>query len=647
MHGPAQKKGIYRDILWPALLIVFLVICFVFTGRSLWQLSMNECHSEIQQATSRAVTALRHLLDLNRVHLELVVGLMAEDMAAGPGELEKRLELYCAHQHVDALCVQFPDGTLIRGGSDVPDFAFLPSFSEMRDAVPCISGRFPGVAGSGAYFLYQAVPIVIGGRVEAILYGLLNLEKLPAIFENSVPYDGASQLHILDGDTGDFLMNAHDSLGNLLDGGIGQRMPKSGYSPEIFLSDIANGRSGYYVFFSLAANEYCYVRYQPAGINNWSVQLTAFESVVFAKAKETRRILFILGGAVTAITVLFLVIVFLQYRQRLHHHNLEMRQTSFMFEIQQTLFDAHENPGLMEKALEKVGRTLEAEGVLLLSVRNGQVHRVSVWRDDSARFEESTEGKSLEREYPHVYAQMLKNRSILFYMDRGEQNFRFSREELDLMRLRKVRSMMLTPVLDAEGVLHGALCAVNLRKQWKTCGLLESVARIFMMAMCNMESYQIIHDMGTIDALTGMKNRNSYETDLPDYTELHDRIHCIYIDVNGLHELNNLKGHKAGDAMLQHTANSICSLFGKEHTYRIGGDEFVAFVLNDEDDNVTSRLAHLRTLMKEQGYAISVGVACRQNHESRIETTLARAENAMYQDKRVYYEKFDRRGRQR
>ena len=67
---------------------------------------------------------------------------------------------------------------------------------------------------------------------------------------------------------------------------MGTRETKSGYSLETMLNDIKNGNAGYYVFISRTAGEYFYTRYQPVGINNWSLQLTVLESVAFESAKE-------------------------------------------------------------------------------------------------------------------------------------------------------------------------------------------------------------------------------------------------------------------------------------------------------------------------------------------------------------------------
>ena len=52
---------------------------------------------------------------------------------------------------------------------------------------------------------------------------------------------------------------------------------------------------------------------------------------------------------------------------------------------------------------------------------------------------------------------------------------------------------------------------------------------------------------------------------------------CVYIDANGLHELNNERGHEAGDLMLRFVADSLMEQFPRGSLYRVGGDEFVVF----------------------------------------------------------------------
>ena len=72
-----------------------------------------------------------------------------------------------------------------------------------------------------------------------------------------------------------------------------------------------------------------------------------------------------------------------------------------------------------------------------------------------------------------------------------------------------------------------------------------------------------LHIMSETDQLTGLNNRNCYEMKIPLYhTQYNNSITCVYIDVNGLHELNNTKGHKAGDEMLCYIADAVRKQFG-------------------------------------------------------------------------------------
>ena len=52
------------------------------------------------------------------------------------------------------------------------------------------------------------------------------------------------------------------------------------------------------------------------------------------------------------------------------------------------------------------------------------------------------------------------------------------------------------------------------------------------------------------DVLTGLYNRNLYERSLAGYpARCRESLSCIFVDVDGLHELNNTRGHAAGDEM--------------------------------------------------------------------------------------------------
>jgi len=150
------------------------------------------------------------------------------------------------------------------------------------------------------------------------------------------------------------------------------------------------------------------------------------------------------------------------------------------------------------------------------------------------------------------------------------------------------------------------------------------------------DQIQIIH-MSETDSLTGLLNRNSYETNLSTYSATCKvSIACIYADVNGLHELNNRFGHKAGDKMLQAVADVLKEQFGTKDTFRIGGDEFLAFVKDIEQTEVEEMVSRIREANLRLGYQVSIGVAIGLVFDD-MNRLVKTAEKRMFEDKNHFY----------
>ena len=84
------------------------------------------------------------------------------------------------------------------------------------------------------------------------------------------------------------------------------------------------------------------------------------------------------------------------------------------------------------------------------------------------------------------------------------------------------------------------------------------------------------------DSLTGIKNKAAYDETT---ARLDKKISesgaefCIaMVDVNYLKRVNDTYGHERGNEYLMNASRLICLIFGEEHVYRIGGDEFVVII---------------------------------------------------------------------
>lgn len=156
--------------------------------------------------------------------------------------------------------------------------------------------------------------------------------------------------------------------------------------------------------------------------------------------------------------------------------------------------------------------------------------------------------------------------------------------------------------------------------------------------MSEMKSRQELVSLYKRDALTMLYNRHKYQEDV-EYLEKsgRDKLTCLYIDVNGLHEMNNLLGHRAGDDMLCAVADALKKYFPDERVYRIGGDEFIVLSGNLSKKSVTHLTGDVKRELMKDNYEISAGVESISGGNMTVENMIGSAELAMRADKERFY----------
>lgn len=138
------------------------------------------------------------------------------------------------------------------------------------------------------------------------------------------------------------------------------------------------------------------------------------------------------------------------------------------------------------------------------------------------------------------------------------------------------------------------------------------------------------------DPLTGLLNRMSFYEDCELYSSTISAVASV--DMNGLKELNDAKGHEAGDEALQVIGRSLKDVGGRSVLpYRIGGDEFTMLFLRQEETAVREILERMKTLIAEAGYSVSVGYAMRGGRDDSVTEVLRRSDEKMYADKAEFY----------
>lgn len=97
--------------------------------------------------------------------------------------------------------------------------------------------------------------------------------------------------------------------------------------------------------------------------------------------------------------------------------------------------------------------------------------------------------------------------------------------------------------------------------------------------------------------------------------------------------------------MLQFVAKKMEEQFGKNNTYRIGGDEFVSFVIDGCADEIQKKINMVVRSAKEQEYYVSIGYDTSSSSDLDMSTLINSAEMRMYEAKKQFYQQkgIDRR----
>lgn len=150
-------------------------------------------------------------------------------------------------------------------------------------------------------------------------------------------------------------------------------------------------------------------------------------------------------------------------------------------------------------------------------------------------------------------------------------------------------------------------------------------------------------DRATKDQLTGVKNKRAY---VDEEEHLNIQIQAgakpdfsiVVCDINGLKQINDTLGHKAGDKYIQDGCEIICDAFARSPVYRIGGDEFVVVAKGKDYDLLEVHLAAIDETNEHNNrdgkVTIAVGAAKYGPEDKFVSDVFERADSLMYKNKR-------------
>ena len=197
-----------------------------------------------------------------------------------------------------------------------------------------------------------------------------------------------------------------------------------------------------------------------------------------------------------------------------------------------------------------------------------------------------------------------------------------------------------------DGKLIGYLGVDNYEKSdlVNTVTVLETVSYFIASKITNHQLMVELEHASRYDALTGLHNRNACMEKIDFLMQHSSSIGIVYADVNGLKEINDTRGHQAGDEALQRAAHLLAKCYGSENAYRMGGDEFLVLMPLVKELDFKTSVRRLRELAAGKAdLSIAIGSEWVAD-TAQLERAITKTDQRMYCDKVEYY---NRRGKKR
>lgn len=204
----------------------------------------------------------------------------------------------------------------------------------------------------------------------------------------------------------------------------------------------------------------------------------------------------------------------------------------------------------------------------------------------------------------------------------------------DIKEIPQVSSFISFPICDNEKNILGFLGVVNAKNTFILKNDINFLNDAISHGIENLFLYQELEFRESFDALTGVKNRNAYESYLKTKNKDLKTLGLIVVDINGLKHHNDTSGHKAGDELIQKVAKSLSCVFQPENVYRFGGDEFVVICENIEEENLKQKINSFYTCLDNTH--VSLGYVF-QSQDINIPKMQEEADQLMYRDKKQFY----------
>lgn len=618
--------------LMPTLVVLILILALtVATYNTSLKQEEEECWNRLENASEAIIQSIQSRVNDDLNYLRLIgKDFSNEDHLPTYEEYRDRFATFEDVSLFERVDLLMKNNTLYTMHGDVQqiysnDFLILNSTAEYMDLV-----HTDTLTNERSVNYY--VPILQNDSVVAYLVGVIQCDALDEKFYTPI-LNGKTHNLIIDTTDGQVVM---DNKNMNIDNIASDTDFKLLASKKNVVKAINSLKSGVVTFKKGNINQY--LIYKPVKIYNWELLITVSENVAFASTLMLKQNYMIMVICEIVILLLYCGFYIKKVRRislKSHELSEDLNVSNTLIQCVRILSNSADQKRSIDEILQIICEFYQAQRcyVLDLDMDNKKTNGIYEYgkQYDDIHVENMVR---LCLEHMDLVNQFFENQKS-YYIDDVTNEISVTSPIYSSFIQQKIHSIIVVLFMDDKQI-NGVFAVDNPKQNYYQKDFLESLCFFIKTAMAREKEKAKLKNLSYVDSLTYAQNRNHFNEYIEQNRnkELHS-LGVIYLDLNGLKEVNDKMGHIAGDTLII-TASYVLQEIFLDNSYRVGGDEFVVIEQDVSELLFFDQYSKLLNRMKELEISVATGCVWKEACINLSEI-LQEADQKMYEDKKHYY----------
>ena len=618
--------------LMPTLVVLILILALTVTTYNIsLKQEEEECWNRLENASEAIIQSIQSRVNDDLNYLRLIgKDFSNEDHLPTYEEYRDRFATFEDVSLFERVDLLMKNNTLYTMHGDVQqiysnDFLILNSTAEYMDLV-----HTDTLTNERSVNYY--VPILQNDSVVAYLVGVIQCDALDEKFYTPM-LNGKTHNLIIDTTDGQVVM---DNKNMNIDNIASDTDFKLLASKKNVVKAINSLKSGVVTFKKGNINQY--LIYKPVKIYNWELLITVSENVAFASTLMLKQNYMIMVICEIVILLLYCGFYIKKVRRislKSHELSEDLNVSNTLIQCVRILSNSADQKRSIDEILQIICEFYQAQRcyVLDLDMDNKKTNGIYEYgkQYDDIHVENMVR---LCLEHMDLVNQFFENQKS-YYIDDVTNEISVTSPIYSSFIQQKIHSIIVVPFMDDKQI-NGVFAVDNPKQNYYQKDFLESLCFFIKTAMAREKEKAKLKNLSYVDSLTYAQNRNHFNEYIEQNRnkELHS-LGVIYLDLNGLKEVNDKMGHIAGDTLII-TASYVLQEIFLDNSYRVGGDEFVVIEQDVSELLFFDQYLKLLNRMKELEISVATGCVWKETC-TNLSEILQEADQKMYEDKKHYY----------